>query len=170
MELRSSVVEFIAPDEYMVRAPIPNIYLFLIDVSTASINNGNIHIFAINLYVLGMTATIARSILESLDRIPNRLNRAKVGFITFNSCIHCYNFNVNLRSAEPQMIVIPDLKSEDELNLLYLPSLEDLLANITEKRDLIETFLRKLPLLFASSNDAGSCLGPALSAGIQLMV
>jgi protein transport protein SEC24 len=39
-ELNSSIVEFIAPTEYMVRAPQPAVYVFLIDVSHNAVQSG----------------------------------------------------------------------------------------------------------------------------------
>jgi protein transport protein SEC24 len=39
-ELNYSVSEFVAPQEYMVRAPQPLIYLFLFDVSYAGVTSG----------------------------------------------------------------------------------------------------------------------------------
>lgn len=57
-ELNYSVVEFVAPQEYMVRPPQPLVYLFVFDVSYAAVING-------------LLATSARCIMESLDRIPN---------------------------------------------------------------------------------------------------
>ncbi|CAZ83833.1 unnamed protein product [Tuber melanosporum] len=57
-ELNHSVVEFIAPQEYMVRPPQPLVYLFLLDVSYSAVQ-------------CGLLATAARTILESLDRIPD---------------------------------------------------------------------------------------------------
>jgi protein transport protein SEC24 len=39
-ELNYSVMEFVAPQEYMVRAPQPLVYLFLFDVSVASVQSG----------------------------------------------------------------------------------------------------------------------------------
>ena len=39
-ELNYSVVEFVAPTEYMVRPPQPAVYVFLIDVSHAAIQSG----------------------------------------------------------------------------------------------------------------------------------
>ena len=40
-ELNHAVVDFIAPTEYMVRAPQPPVYVFLIDVSYAAVHSGN---------------------------------------------------------------------------------------------------------------------------------
>lgn len=39
-ELNHAVVEFVAPQEYMVRPPQPLVYLFLFDVSYSSVTNG----------------------------------------------------------------------------------------------------------------------------------
>jgi len=43
-ELTHSVIEIVAPQEYMVRPPQPNIFLFVIDVSHAAVMNGILHI------------------------------------------------------------------------------------------------------------------------------
>jgi len=42
-----------------------------------------------------MVATAARTILSSLDSIPNYDNRTKIGFITYDSTLHFYNLNVS---------------------------------------------------------------------------
>lgn len=39
-ELNHSVVEFVAPTEYMVRPPQPAVYIFLIDVSHSAVQSG----------------------------------------------------------------------------------------------------------------------------------
>jgi len=39
-ELNHSVVEFVAPTEYMVRPPQPAVYIFLIDVSHVAVQSG----------------------------------------------------------------------------------------------------------------------------------
>ena len=39
-ELNNSTVEFVAPTEYMVRAPQPAVYVILIDVSHSAIQSG----------------------------------------------------------------------------------------------------------------------------------
>ena len=66
VELNHSVVEFVAPKEYMARTPQPIVYTFIIDVSADAINSG-------------MTSTVARTILESLDRIL-QIQRGRGGF------------------------------------------------------------------------------------------
>jgi protein transport protein SEC24 len=98
-ELNHSVVDFVAPTEYMVRPPQALAYVFLIDVSYAAVNCGrqrsltwkreeiaDRHLSACP----GMVATAARTILESLDRIPNEDNRTKISLIAVDSNLHFF--------------------------------------------------------------------------------
>lgn len=43
-ELTHGSVEFVAPTEYMVRAPMPPLYFFLIDVSSSAVRSGMIEV------------------------------------------------------------------------------------------------------------------------------
>ena len=157
-ELNSSVVEFIAPQEYMVRPPQPLVYLFLFDVSHASITNG-------------LLATAARCILESLDRIPNADRRTRLGFMAVDSSLHYFaippdgerseNGEAEVRDAN--MLVVSDLDEP------FLPTPGDLLVTLTECRRNIEHFLNKLQGMFQNSQNAGSAMGPALRAGHKLI-
>lgn len=147
-DLTKSIVEYIAPTEYMVRPPQPNVFLFLIDVSFASCQSG-------------MISTASQVILDSLDLLPNSDQRTKVGFITFDKALHFYTFHPSLK--EPQQLSIPDL---DEI---FLPRPEDLLANLTESRSLIEQFLRKLGKLFVNTQISSSATGSALLAAQKLL-
>ncbi|TPX31402.1 hypothetical protein SmJEL517_g05242 [Synchytrium microbalum] len=147
-ELTHAVVEYVAPQEYMVRPPQPVVMLFLIDVTYAAIQSG-------------MVATAVRTILESLDSIPNTDDRTKIGFITVDSTIHFYNLNATL--TEPQMLVVSDLED------VFLPQPEDLLVNLSECRQTIETLLKRIPDMFASTQNVQSALGPALQAAYKLV-
>ena len=80
-ELNHSVVEFVAPTEYMIRPPQAAVYVFLIDVSHAAIQSG-------------MVATATRTILENLDRIPNEENRTKVAIIAFDVSLYFFSMPV----------------------------------------------------------------------------
>lgn len=149
-ELTHSVVEFLASSDYMVRPPQPPVYLFVIETTYEAINSG-------------MVATVARTILDSLDRIPNESveGRTRIGFITFDSSIHFYNLNENL--SEPQMIVVSDLKDP------VLPFLEDSLVSLSSSRKLIEAFLNKLANLFVGTKEVGNAFGPAMSCASKLL-
>lgn len=150
-ELNYSVVEFIAPQEYMVRPPQPLVYLFLFDVSYASVTSG-------------LLATGARCILESLDRIPNADRRTRLGFMAVDSSLHYFSIpRDDSGNAETQMLVVSDLDEP------FLPTPADLLVTLTECRENIENFLGKLQEMFQNTQNGGSCLGSALRAGHKLI-
>jgi protein transport protein SEC24 len=82
VELTHSVVEYVAPQEYMVRPPQPVVILFVIDVSFPAVQSG-------------MVALAAKTILDTLDSIPNTDNRTKVGFMAVDAAIHFFNLGVS---------------------------------------------------------------------------
>jgi protein transport protein SEC24 len=147
-ELRYSVVEFVAPTEYMVRPPQPLVYLFLIDVSFPAVTSG-------------LVATATRTILESLDRIPNKDGRTKVGFIAVDSSLHY--FAISPEATEPKMLVVGDLDDT------FLPQPQDLLLNISECRDGIETLLTQFNTMFQSNQNGSNAMGSALKAAHKLI-
>ncbi|GKT55558.1 protein transporter Sec24 [Colletotrichum tofieldiae] len=150
-ELNYSVVEFVAPQEYMVRPPQPLVYLFLFDVSYAAVSTG-------------LLATSARTILDSLDRIPNADRRTRLGFIAVDSSLHYFSVPKDgEENAETSMLVVSDLDEP------FLPVPQDLLVPLTESRQSIESFLTKLPEMFQSNQDNGSAMGSALRAGHKLI-
>lgn len=150
-ELNHSVVEFIAPQEYMVRPPQPLVYLFLFDVSYASVTSG-------------LLATGARCILESLDRIPNVDRRTRLGFMAVDSGLYYFSIpQDDSGNTEPSMLVVSDLEEP------FLPTPDDLLVTLSECRENIENFLGKLQEMFQNNQNTGSCMGSALRAGHKLI-
>ncbi|KAI8824176.1 uncharacterized protein EV422DRAFT_493298 [Fimicolochytrium jonesii] len=147
-ELTHATVEYVAPQEYMVRPPQPVVMLFIIDVSHAAVQSG-------------MVATAARTILDTLDAIPNTDARTKVGFITVDSALHFYNLSPNV--SEPQMLVVSDL---DEV---FLPMPYDLLVSLTESRALIEALLQRVSDMFKNTQNVGSVLGRAIQAAHKMI-
>lgn len=147
-ELSQSVVEFVAPAEYMVRAPQEPTYFFCLDVSATAVRSG-------------MLASAARAIKASLDELPGR-GRTKIGFITFDNGVHYYNLSAEL--SAPQMMVVADLKE------LFVPLPDHLLVNLQESRAVVDAFLDSLPDMFAKNPVVSqSCLGPALKAAFTVM-
>ena len=147
-ELSHSVVEFVAPAEYMVRPPQEPTYFFVIDTSATAVRSG-------------MLAATAAGIKASLDDLPGG-GRTKIGFITFDNAVHYYNLSPEL--ANPQMLVVSDLKE------LFVPLPDHLLVNLQESRAVVESFLDNLPLMFVKSPVVSqSCLGPALKAAFTIM-
>ena len=150
-ELNYSVVEFIAPQEYMVRPPQPLVYLFLFDVSYASVTSG-------------LLATGARCILESLDRIPNADRRTRLGFMAVDSSLHYFAIpRDDSGNSDSSMLVVSDLDEP------FLPTPADLLVTLTDCRENIENFLEKLQEMFQNTQNSGSCMGSALRAGHKLI-
>ncbi|KAA6413997.1 MAG: transporter sec24 [Lasallia pustulata] len=150
-ELNYSVVEFIAPQEYMVRPPQPLVYLFLFDVSFAAVTRG-------------LLATSARCILESLDRIPNADRRTRLGFMAADSALHYFSIpRDGADNGETNMLVVSDLDEP------FLPTPGDLLVTLSECRENIENFLGKLQSMFQNTQNGGSCMGAALRAGHKLI-
>ncbi|KDQ09348.1 hypothetical protein BOTBODRAFT_179058 [Botryobasidium botryosum FD-172 SS1] len=147
LELNHSAVDFVAPTEYMVRPPQPPVYVFLLDISHAAVSSG-------------MVATATRTILESLDRLPNADNRTKVAIIAFDVALHF--FSIPPGGTEASMLVVSDLDD------VFLPKPTDLLINLSETRAGLEALLTKMGDMFQESHTVGSAMGPALQAGFKL--
>lgn len=127
-ELNHSVVDFVAPSEYLVsadlllafsrrrltlslslgslqvRSPAPPCYVFVIDVSETAVQTGESLRRAYPLPTRvsdsfrlssGMVATAARTILESLDRLPNEDGRTKVAIIAVDVALHFFSLPVS---------------------------------------------------------------------------
>lgn len=149
-DLNHAVVEFVAPQEYMVRPPQPLVYLFLIDVSYAAVTSG-------------LLATTARCIRESLDRIPNADRRTRLGFIAVDSSLHFFNIPRDGEEGGTKMLVVSDLEEA------FLPTPQDLLVTLVECRENIEQFLDKLQEMFQNTQIPSSAMGSALRAGHKLI-
>ncbi|GMG55607.1 unnamed protein product [Ambrosiozyma monospora] len=150
-ELNHSVVEFAAPKEYMVRPPQPLIYVFVLDVSQASIQNG-------------LLATISRTILDSLDRIPNDDGRSRVAFLAVDSSISFFEIPTDEdETKEISMMIVSDL---DEV---LIPSPDGIMANLRDSRKNIEKLLTNFPSYFANNQNPGFALGPALKSAHHLI-
>jgi len=110
-----------------------------------------------------MFATAVRTILDSLDALPNTEGRTRVAFMTYDTALHFYAFNGN-GDAAPRMLVVPDVEEP------FLPSDErDLLVSLSEHRQAIEALLTALPAYHAATQATASALGPAIAAGVRLM-
>ncbi|KAI9888997.1 MAG: COPII subunit [Vezdaea aestivalis] len=150
-ELNHAVVEFVAPQEYMVRPPQPLVYLFVFDVSYVSVTSG-------------LLGTSARTILESLDRIPNADQRTRIGFLAVDSSLHYFSIaRDDSENNDPGMLVVSDLDDP------FLPVPQELLVTLSEHRVNIESFLENLNSMFVNNQNGGSSMGPALRAGHKLI-
>lgn len=149
MELRVPVYEFIAPVEYMIRAPQPPVFVFVIDVSYLAISTG-------------MTATAAKIILDCLDQLPNEQGLSRISIIAVDSAIHFYN--LGLSASTPQSLVVADLK---DIVIPYLAS--DLLVSINECRHNVESILQRIATLFSNTQHSTVAFGSALNAACNLI-
>src|SRR5690606_35790842 len=105
--------------------------------------------------------TAARTILESLDRIPNTDKRTRVGFIAVDSALHF--FSIARDSTEPTMLVVSDLDEP------FLPIPGDLLVPLEERRAGVESLLEKLQGMFQNNTQTQSCMGSALQSAHKLI-
>jgi protein transport protein SEC24 len=62
------------------------------------------------------------------------------------------------------MLVVSDVDD------VFLPKPTDLLVNLAEARQALESLLGRLNDMFQENHTVGSALGPALQAGYKLMV
>ncbi|XP_039029308.1 protein transport protein Sec24-like At3g07100 [Hibiscus syriacus] len=146
-ELLKGSVDFVAPTDYMHRPPMPPSYFFLIDVSVSAVRSGMIEV-------------VAQTIRSCLDELPG-FPRTQIGFITFDSTIHFYNMKSSL--AQPQMMVVADLDD------IFVPLPDDILVNLSESRNVVETFLDSLPSMFQDNVNVESAFGPAVKAAFMIM-
>ncbi|KAG7919543.1 hypothetical protein KL905_003408 [Ogataea polymorpha] len=150
-ELNYGIVEFVAPSEYMVRPPQPLVYVFVLDVSYASIQNG-------------LLATVTRTILDTLDRIPNENGRARVAFLGVDSSIHFFTIpSDDQEDKEASMMIVSDLDD------VLIPSPDNLLVNLKDCRKNVEKLLNNFVDFFANNQNTGSALGPALKSAHKLI-
>jgi protein transport protein SEC24 len=109
----------------------------------------------------GLVATATRVILESLDRIPNKDGRTKIGFIAVDSSLHY--FSVAPGAPDANMLVVGDIDDT------FLPQPQDLLLNIKECREGIEALLGQFSTLFATNQNGNNAMGSALKAAHKLI-
>nr|XP_018670361.1 protein transport protein Sec24A isoform X1 [Ciona intestinalis] len=150
-ECTNSTIEFIAPQEYMLRPPQPAVYLFLMDVSHSAIESGYLQI-------------VCDSLLDHLDHMPGD-GRTRIGFLTYNGTVHFYRLSEGL--SQPQMIIVSDIDD------VFIPTPENLLVNLRESKSLVQDLLHQLPLLHTvdaeGEIDTYSALGAALEVAKKLI-
>ena len=150
-ELNHAVVDFVAPREYMVRAPQPVCFVFLVDVGPHARQNGMIRV-------------VVRGIAESLDELPNSDGSTRVAFLAFDDRLHF--FHISSASAEFTTMVVSDVDD------VTLPRPTDLLVNLQECRTAVDALLSKFEEIFSATHASGtgSAMGPAVQASFQLVV
>ncbi|CRH00749.1 protein transport protein Sec24A, putative [Plasmodium relictum] len=153
-ELCTGSVEFIAPSDYMIRPPQPPVYLFLIDVTVTSVNSG----------LLDVICNTIKKLLPKNNDINNKKSfdsRTLIGIITFDSTIHFYNLNSNLKQT--QMMIVPDIQD------IFIPLPEDILVNAHECQNIIDNLLDNLPNMWRNNKITDCCAGNALKAAFMVL-
>lgn len=109
-----------------------------------------------------MVATAARTILESLDRIPNEDNRTRISLMAVDSNLHF--FFMPPGTTEPSMLVVGDLDD------VFLPKPTDLLVSLSEARACLDNLLSRLADMFKDNHNVGNAMSSALQAAYKLIV
>jgi len=146
-ECKSSTIEFIAPQEYMLRPPQPAVYLFLLDTSRQALECGYLRNFC-------------DILLDELDKLPGD-GRTQVGFITFNRTLQFYMIPEG--ASQASQMVVGDIED------VFLPSPTDLLVNLQSCKEQIVQMLTELPELFNGCQETDNCLGAALQAAYKMI-
>jgi protein transport protein SEC24 len=146
-ELRTGSVEYVATKEYVVRAPPPPTFVFIIDVSVQAASSGMIDV-------------VASGIKASLDGLPGG-DRTLVGFVTFDDFVHFHRFKP--ACPLPEVLTMPDLDDP------FVPAPEDLIVNLAEHRGAVDALLDALPAMHRDARSADACLGAALDGAFQIM-
>jgi protein transport protein SEC24 len=138
----------------MSRPPQPPVYVFVIDTSLEAIQTGMIEV-------------LAEALIASLDRIPNKEGRTRIGFMTVSHAIGFYC----LSNKEPELLMM------SEIDDIYLPRAHaDLVVNLNEAKAIVLDLLERLKAMFTMNAETyvttknNNCLGPALKAARQLLV
>uniref|UniRef100_A0A0P4WA53 Protein transport protein Sec24A n=1 Tax=Scylla olivacea TaxID=85551 RepID=A0A0P4WA53_SCYOL len=146
-EVREATIEFIAPQEYMLRPPQPATYLWVLDVTRQAVDTGYLKV-------------VCDALISHLDKIPGD-RRTMIGFITFSSSVQFYLMGEDQKNV--QMLEVGEVED------MFIPNPEDLLVNLDQSRNLVEDFLTTLPDAHAASCHTQSALGAALQAAFKLM-
>ncbi|VWU52519.1 protein transport protein Sec24A, partial [Hepatocystis sp. ex Piliocolobus tephrosceles] len=164
-ELCTGSVDFIAPSDYMIRPPQPPVYLFLIDVTVTSVNSGLLDVVCDTIKKL-----LPKKDSTNANTTPSGSNNNKrttfdsrtlIGIMTFDSTIHFYNLNSNLKQT--QMLVVSDIQDA------FIPLAEDILVNVYECQNVISNLLDNLPNIWRNNKISDSCAGNALKTAFLVL-
>lgn len=154
-ELCLGTYEFVAPKEYCKNnvLPKPPAYLFMIDVSYNSVQNGFVQL-------------ICQHLKERvLPNLPIEAGKdesdIRVGFVTYDKAVHFYNVKETL--AQPQMMVVPDV---DEM---FMPLLDGFFVKPSEAEEVIDNLMLQIPEMFGRTRETEIVLGPIIQAGAEAL-
>ncbi|CUS23999.1 LAQU0S13e01024g1_1 [Lachancea quebecensis] len=149
-EIQHAVMEYLAPKEYAVRQPPPSSYAFVLDVSQNAIKNG-------------LLATAARTLLETLDSLPNHDERTRVTILAVDNSIHYFSIPLDEEGDHIKMLDVVDLDEP------FLPMPSSMYVPLKDCRSNIEKLLNQLPEIFQYNIMSKLALGPALKSAFNLI-
>ena len=149
-ELCKGSVEYVAPPEYMVRAPMSPALFFCVDVSPRAVETG-------------ATTSAIEAIARTLDTVPNP-DRTLVGLCTFDAAAHFYHIAQGGASGAPRMLVVPDVDEP------YAPVPDGLAVPLGPNRDAIDGVLKQLPKMFCDPMENGRRGAPCGAAAVKACV
>lgn len=164
-ELSFGTVEFTAPKEYWTKEPVPQRWLFLIDVSMESVSKGFLEAFC-------------QGVLEALfgnDEQQDQPNGetdgasskklaagSRVGFATFDKEAHFYSFIPG--SDQAHMFVMPDIEEP------FLPiGAPGIFVDPLENKAAITNLLNRIPSMFSKIKAPEPALLPALNSALDAL-
>lgn len=146
-ELCKGSVEFVAPQDYMVRPPMAPAHLFLIDVSPAAVSTG-------------ATSAACAAVAEALEHLQGG-ERALVGIAAFDAQIYFYSMHEG--RSQPQLVVVPDVADP------YAPA-GGVLVPLERHREDLKALLEAVPRAFSTpSGGADNCGAAAIVACIETL-
>ncbi|EPS66653.1 hypothetical protein M569_08123, partial [Genlisea aurea] len=143
-ELCQGTVEFVAPNDKMMRETLTRVYFFLIDVSLHAIKTG-------------AAAAACFAISQVISDLPVGA-QTKVGIATFDSTVHFYNLSHAVQ--QPVMLVVPDVQD------VYAPLESATIIQLAECREHLKVLLENIPIMFQNNRIADSAFGAAMKVHV----
>ena len=162
-ELVTGSVEFTAPAEYMVRPPMPPVYLALVEATDSSVRSG-------------VLKCVLETLRDTLHVLPGSdHSRVKFGIITFSSSLQFFTITgkVENGSLGLRMLVVPDVEDVKHWNSTDdLPApVGDLVVNLADCMSQIKHLLTFIPSVAQASHGGpcASCLEVALQTALLVL-
>ena len=151
--IEASFLEF-----YNDTLPKPPAFIFMIDVSYASVKSGMVNVICENLRdcILPYLAT---------DTLVTNSPKPLVGFITYDRVLHFYNMKSNL--TKPQMQIISYLDNETTSDLV--PIVDGFLVDPDEAVEQIQCLMDNIIDTFTGNEERAVVLGPVIEAGMEAL-
>ena len=153
-ELTHGCVEFCASTEYMSRAPMPPVFVFVVDVSATAVAQG-------------LVAGVAQGLLDWVSGFGGH-RRTRVGFVLYDSRVTY----VNLRASparRPVLQVCGDLDECEHIGALPPSRYEEIVVNLVDNAATVTRFLTDLPAMCTGTRDTGVAYQSAVAAACQCL-